>query len=165
MVHKLRVTDPRQSGLSQITVDGHALSFNYVGGGQWESGEFVVTDAAAAQNWSVSQTKVPVSATAGTLEVAYNPKKSVQQLRMRHLPAHLRTNTIIKFDEQLQAIGHTLQQDIEANGANSWVKKYAAADVGKYGKEVQAQMNPWAALQPQLQSQVYVNVRTGRVEH
>src|SRR5258706_8431503 len=167
MVHKLRVTDPRQSGLFQITVDGHAIPMQRSGTGPYESDEFVITDAAAGTpGWSISQMKVPVSAGAGSLEVAYNPKKKIPAVKLTDLQPHLRTPAIVNLDKQTQAIGKSLKDDLAANGANSWIKKYPG-DPGGYGKEVQAQLNAWAAAHPtfKVQSQVYVNVKTKKVVH
>src|SRR5258706_2016192 len=145
MVHKLRVTDPRQSGLFQITVDGHAIPMQRSGTGPYESDEFVITDAAAGTpGWSISQMKVPVAAAAGSLEVAYNPNTKIKQLRLTNLPPHLRTPTIIAMDKQTQAIGKTLKDELAANGANSWVKNYHPADPGKYGKELDKRLKAWA---------------------
>ena len=157
-VHKVRVYDPRTTGIDHITLgEDQVLPLNAVAGGYYETPEFVVVAPGSSVAWSLPYPVLEFDE--GAVGFRYNPGGN---LRVRRFGVE-------NWPESAKTVVTTQREIIREMKADmSWRSKYNAADDGMFGKELGERTAKQLADDPsntRWMRDVYVDVKTKKVLH
>jgi len=124
MYHKIRVSDPRSSGLSTVTLGGHTLDLYYQGG-YWETDEFIIIEPGDSQDLT-GLPSIVIQDSASEYVIGYNPEGTHKKLAGKQ-----------KLSKQDIAIGTIVNDVGDTLKSEGWTPDNPD-DLGAFGKRVDA---------------------------
>lgn len=143
----IKVFDPRESGLSQLTLYGQALLLHRVGD-HYETPEFVVKTAGASMSWSIAGMPV-IEMSSSDVDLQYNPGWNwlFGGESVNDMPAGF------------EALAPVIKEEVDAMEAAGWTPANPA-NTGAFGSEVHRRVGQRMSGQEGWLVDVYVQEQT-----